>query len=266
VAPVSLSAQKNLTVIASGGFRMFIPTEWFLASALVAIYICDSAHFLYIGEAVIATRIGSLRLLSFGSSFEVGGRRPYLPNPFVPWWPELRVQWDMSGLSRTAPEQVAAEMKSRLRALEPIGWLSSACMVLIVIVAPIALVTGQERAFVTAAFLCFVIAAVACFVLLRRRSVLGLSVWQAISLIAVAMVCLPCSGNLARAAANQRCWTLPASELPSLGFDAARIPGIERELRDLLARTQRLLSEDSAEYRLVGAQLKLVEERLNERH
>ena len=244
---------------------MFIPTEWLLASALVAIYLFDSAHFLCIGEAVIATRLGSLRALSFGSSFEVGGRRPYVPNPFTPCWPELRAEWDMSGHSRTAPDMVTAEMTSRLRVLEPIGWLSTACAVLMVIVAPIALVTGQDRIFVIAAVLCFLIAAVASVGVLRRRRVLGLSVWQAVSIIAVAMVCLPCSGNLARAVSIQRCWTLPASELPSLGFDTARIPGIEGDLRELLARAQRLLPEDSAEHRVVSAQLKLVEASLNER-
>ena len=232
----------------------------------MAVYLFDSAQFLRIGEAIVLTRHGSLRHLSFGSSFELGGRRPFLPNPFVPLWPELRVEWDMSGRCQATPEQVRAEMESRLRALRPIGRLSALCAILIVIVAPLALLTGSERAFVIAALLCVISAAIACCVVLYRRKHLGLSAWQTFALIAVGMVCLPCAGNLARAVAIQKRWTLPASELSLLGFDTIRIPGIEVRLREMLARTQRLLPEESAEHRLVVAQLKLVASRLDEQH
>src|SRR2546430_10003384 len=72
---------------------MYVSPEWLLAAGLVAIYLFDSVQFLQIGEAVVSTRRASLRRLSFGSSFELGGRRPYLPNPLTPWWPELLVDW-----------------------------------------------------------------------------------------------------------------------------------------------------------------------------
>jgi hypothetical protein len=245
---------------------MFVSPEWLLAFALVAVYLFDSAHFLCIGEAVISTRSGALRRLSFGSSFELGGRRPYLPNPLTPCWPELRVEWDTSGRDLAAPKQVITEMQQHLRAAQPIGWFATGCTGLIVIVAPLALVTGYERVFIASALLCVVCAVPACVLVLRRRRELGHSGWQAVSLIVVALVCLPCSGNLARAVSIKRRWTLPASELPSLGFDTNRIARIETELREMLARAQRLFSEDSVEYILVSAQLKLLEARLNERH
>jgi hypothetical protein len=241
------------------------PTEWLLSAALVAVYLFDSAHFLSIGEAVVVTRRGSPRQLSFGSAFELGGRRPFLPNPFAALWPELRIDWDVSGHCRATAAEVKTEMESRLRMLRPVGWLSAACAILIVIVAPVALVTGSERAFVAAALLCVVSAATACCTVLYRRRNLGLSGWQTASIVFVAMICLPCSGNLARAVAMQKRWRLPASELPALGFDAARIAGIEARLEEILARAQQFLAEDSAEYRLVGAQLQLVRSRLNER-
>ena len=240
------------------------PTEWLLSAALVAVYLFDSAHFLSIGEAVVVTRRGSPRQLSFGSAFELGGRRPFLSNPFTPLWPELRIDWDISGHCRATAAEVKTEMR-RLRMLRPVGWFSAACAILIVIVAPVALVTGSERAFVAAALLCVVSAAIACCTVLYRRSNLGLSAWQTASVVFVAMICLPCSGNLARAVAMQKRWRLPASELPALGFDAARIAGIEARLEEILARAQQFLAEDSAEYRLVGAQLQLVRSRLHER-
>ena len=52
------------------------------------------------------------------------------------------------------------------------------------------------------------------------------------------MICLPCSGNLARTLAMQKRWTLPASELPALGFDAARIAASRARLQEILARAQ----------------------------
>ena len=36
----------------------------------------------------------------------------------------------------------------------------------------------------------------------------------------MALVCLPCAANLARAVSTHRRWTLAASDLPALGFDA----------------------------------------------
>jgi hypothetical protein len=243
---------------------MYMPTEWLLAGALVAIYLFDSAYFLRIGEAVAVTRRGSVLRLALGSSFEVGGRRPYLPNPFTPGSPALRIDWDMSGHSGANPDAVSAEMTARVRLTAPIGWLSTVCAFLMALVAPLALVAGQQQLFVIAAVLCLLLTAAASILLLRRRRALGLSVWQAVSLIVIAIVCLPCAGNLARAVAAQRIWTLPAAQLPRLAQGAAARRVTETTLRDLLARTQRLLPDESTEYRTVSEQLKLLEAAVSE--
>ena len=244
---------------------MYIPSEWLLALALVAIYLFDSAQFLCIGEAVIGTRSGSPRQLSFGSSFELGGRRPYLPNPLTPFWPELRVEWNSAQRALIPSRQALSEMKRHLTAVRTIGWFACVCGALIAIIAPLALVTGQQGAFVVAALLCVVCAVPACVLVFRSRKDLGLSAWQAASLTLVALICLPCSANLARAVASHRRWTLAASELPSLGFDPARVARIQRELPAVLARARRYWPEDSAEYRSISEQLELLEARSNER-
>ncbi len=235
-------------------------SEILLAFALVAIYLLDSMHFLMIGEAVVGTHATTLARLSFGSSFELGGRRPFLPNPLTPFWPELRVEWGASGEATVRPEQAALEMTQHLRAARPIGWIATACGALIVLVAPVSLATGAERVFVASAVLCFALAGAAgVFVFIRRRE-LGLTMSETCAAVAVALVCLPCSANLARVVTTRRRWVLAAAELPKLGFDTAKAPVIQQNVRDALDRAQRFLGEDSAEYRALTEQLRVLGE------
>src|SRR5215472_6835970 len=105
---------------------MLVPPEWLLAAALLGIYLLDSVHFMRVGEAVVSTRDASLTGLSFGSSFELGGRRPYLPNPLTPWRPELRIDWSASSRGPT-PEQATAEMRQHLRVVRPVARLAGLC-------------------------------------------------------------------------------------------------------------------------------------------
>jgi hypothetical protein len=237
---------------------MMILPEWLLAAALVAIYILDSAHFLQIGEAVVCTRGASLRGLSFGSSFELGGRRPYLPNPLTPWRPDLRVDWNAP--SRGArPEQTASEMRRHLELLRPIARIATACAALVVVVAPLALVAGYEGTFAVSVLTCFLCAGAGCILVVRRRASLGLTLWQAISVSLVALICPPCSGNLGRAAAIQRRWVLQASDLQDLDCDAARQAISHAKVRDMLTRALRLCAQDSVEYQSVATQLRQLE-------
>jgi hypothetical protein len=242
---------------------MSVPPEWLLAAGLIAIYLFDSVQFLQIGEAVVATRRASLRSLSFGSSFELGGRRPYLPNPLTPWWPELRVDW--ATVSRgPAPEQITTEMRQHLRMVQPIAWFATVCAGLVVVVAPVALVRGNEGVFVACILMALVCAVPGCVLVIRRRKYLGLSLWQAVSISAVALICLPCSGNLGRATAIKRHWTAQASDLPDLGFEVTEKAANEGKVREMLTRAQRLCAEGTTEYQLVTAQLRQLEARPNE--
>lgn len=132
---------------------MFVSPEWLLAAGLIAIYLFDSVRFLQIGESVVSTRGESLRGLFFGSSFELGGRRPYLPNPLTPWWPELRVDWTTSSRG-SKPEQITTEMRQHLRIVQPIARFASMCAALVAVVAPVALVRGDEGIFVASILAC----------------------------------------------------------------------------------------------------------------
>ena len=237
---------------------MPVPPEWLLAAALVAIYVVDSVHFLQIGEAVVATRGGALRGLSFGSSFELGGRRPYLPNPLTPWRADLRIDWN-APTQGAGPEQIGSEMQQQLRVVRPIARLATACAALVVVVAPVALAGGYEATFAVSILLSLLCAVAGCVLVVRRRASLGLTLWQAISVSLVALICPPCAGNLGRAAAIQRRWVLPASDLQDLGFDAAKKAASQAKVREMLTRALRLCAEDSAEYQSVATQLRQLE-------
>ena len=238
---------------------MPVATETLLAAALVLVYLIDSASFLALGEGVIATRRGALLGLSSGSAFELGGRRPFLPNPLTPFWPELRIEW-ATWCGPGAPAAIAArEMREQLRALRGIGALSGVCALLMVGVAPLALALSASRLFLACALLSYLLAGLAGALIVARRRAFGLTLPQAILVLAVGVVCLPCAGNLARAAAGRRRWLLAASEIPQLGFSAPREASVRRELAGSLRFAARFLAEDGAEARIIGDELARLE-------
>jgi len=61
------------------------------------------------------------------------------------------------------------------------------------------------------------------------------------SISAVALICLPCSGNLGRATAIKRRWTAQASDLPDLGFEVTERAVNEGKVREMLTRAQRFV-------------------------
>jgi hypothetical protein len=234
-----------------------VSPEALLALALVAVYLVDSAQFLCVGEALIRTRAGRTLALSFGWSFELGGRRPFIPNPLTPFWPELRLEWSASSQGGSGvADAVSAEMRAHLAAVRPMAWIAGGCALLIVLIAPLALSLGQERLFVAAALLTFALSAAGCALLARRSRELGLAGRELYSTILVALVCLPCAANLGRAIAAHHRWSLAAAELPALGFDPMQAAAARERAREALVAARRLMAEDSAAHSALGEQLR----------
>ncbi|HWG30727.1 MAG TPA: hypothetical protein VN676_09270 [Steroidobacteraceae bacterium] len=234
-------------------------TPILLAIALVGVYLVDSMHFLRIGEALVLTRSRQLAGLSFGVSFELGGRRPYLPNPLTPMRADFRLAWDTSGAATDSAHIVGEEMRSHLRAVRAVGWIGSLCAIPIVIVAPLALAFAQERIFLAAVAAAVLLAACGCLLVGVRRRALGLSGLQVCSLTFIALVCLPCAPNLARAVTAQRKWTLAAGELPRLGFEAQRSSAIRDQILAALTSARRYVEEESAEIKVIDEQIRLLQ-------
>ncbi len=233
--------------------------EGLLAVALVAVYVIDSTHFLRIGEALVRTRRQTLDALSFGWSFELGGRRPYIPNPLTPFRPDFRIEWDTAGEATVDARRGCQEMRRHLEIIRPLGWLAPACAIPIVLVAPVALAMGEQIVFLAAAATGWLGAFAGCtFVVLRKRA-LGLSAWQVCSLVFVALVCLPCSGNLARAVTLQHRWTFAARDLPLLGSDARSSAEIRHQALVALMSAKRYVAEESQEFRVIDEQIRQLE-------
>ena len=233
--------------------------EALLALALIGVYVLDSAHFLSIGDAVLSSRRARLRQVSFGWPFELAGRRPYLPNPLTPFWPELRIQWTSRLLSSTKPEVATAEMQSLLTVTKPISWLAAVAGFFSVLLAPLALAFGNETLFVASAGVSFALALTACCMLGIRRKALGLRWPQVITMSLVALLCLPCATNLGRAVSRHHCWTLAASDIPALGFNVGQGGLIKYRVSAFLSEVRRLFPEDTAEYGALTSQMQLLE-------
>jgi len=224
---------------------------------LIALYLADSMHFLGPGEALVVVRARRLRAVSLGGRMEFGGRRPYLPNPLTPFWPELRLHWEPSAAAGQNPQLVASEMQRLLHALRHIARLCAVSAVLVAVIAPGALLLGRSDLFVAAVGAGFTVTTANCVLVARARGELGLTGWQACSMSVVALLCLPCGVNLARAAALQRRWRVAASDLPLLAPPHTR-SSIRRDLRSVLETARSGSEEDSVQYRLIGEQLQLL--------
>jgi len=239
---------------------MELTTQTLLALALPGVYLLDSVHWLRLGEAVVVTRGSRLRRISCGSTFELGGRRPFLPNPLTPFWPELRADWvNMPGEPQDAAVS-GGQMNERAAALGAVGVLSALCGAAIVIGAPLALLLEQEVVFVACALLGALAALTAAVCLYLRRAALGLGFGEWLLLAGVAIVCLPCSVNLARAAAKARTWTLTAHQLARLELTGVTAGETREQLREALLAAQRYVGEESAEFQGLSEQLRLLEE------
>ena len=232
-----------------------------LALGIVAFYWVDSALYLSVNEAVVNTRCDVLRSLSFGSALELAGRRPYTPNPFTPFWPAFRIEWDMTNLSVRGSVEIAEEMRRHLRNARGVSLLSGACAIFIIIGAPTALVLGNGFLFLGAVALGFLSAIGSCVVIALKKTELGLNSRQVLSLALVALACLPCSANLSRAVASRRTWTLAARDLLDFGLASAESDSIRNPFREALVRARRFHSEDSIEFKVIDDELKRIGER-----
>ena len=234
-----------------------LTTAQLLAAGLVLVYLLDSMHFLCLDEAVLRTRGGRLATLSFGSGLELGGRRPFLPNPFTPHRPEFRLQLDLATASAAATPaaEIDASLRARLAAVAVLRGLSAACALLTVLAAPAALLAGSDAGFLLVVACAWLLMLVAGTLALRARAALGLGTGEVLGMAVIALVCLPCAGNFTRALLARPRPTLDATallQLPLADMDEAARRSV---LRAALARLRRRTTEDSRAARTLDAEL-----------
>ncbi len=181
-------------------------------------------------------RAGQVRGIHFGSGFELGGRRLFLSNPFMPFWPDFRVEWDNEQVAPvSAASDVAGVFPQHLlrAAAGPLVGLSGLS---VRIIAPVALlfwildcfpgssgsgVARDDRR--------------ACAGVLASDRAGAQAQGQAASIILVAIVCLPC-GPESRASRDRvvGCGACQRRVSPQLGFTAANAGVVQGQVREAL--------------------------------
>jgi uncharacterized membrane protein YphA (DoxX/SURF4 family) len=166
-------------------------TDGVLAAGLVLVYLLDAVHWLEQGELAIESRRGSVVRIGFGTRWTLAGRRAWLPMPFTDTVAQ-RAQWVLEA-TRAAP---LADASALLRWPARLSMMNSWVVAL---VAPACLLIGRQSLFVACALASWVLTLAAAAIAHRQRSALGCTSLQVIGSALLAMICLPCGGNLARA-------------------------------------------------------------------
>jgi hypothetical protein len=173
-------------------------TDEILAAALLLVYLFDGVHWLQRGEAAVEWRKGGVRRIAFGATWTLAGRRPWLPRPFGTSL-AFRAAWSLRDVlpGHSGPDLTRAE------ALQLPARLSAANAVLVAALAPVCLVSGWQQYFLFAVAGSVLLTLATGVLAYARRHHLGCTAAQVLGTTAIAIVCLPCGGNLARAFAQR---------------------------------------------------------------
>jgi hypothetical protein len=232
-------------------------TDATLALALVVVLLIDRVQWLRHGDLQLECAGGVPRLLAFGSPFELAGRRPWLAAP----WPidaiGFRLEWSAQPIAGV--NDVIRELGTRSLAFRPLAVLSSAAAALIAVIAPLTLLTNWYRGFVVAILTTIALAAAAAVIAWRRRELLQLSRAQIVWATLIAIVCLPCAGNLARSLAAGGAQRVSLPEVVAALSGACRMRA-GRDARQML-EAERLRTDEGtkAAAALAGAVARLTE-------
>jgi hypothetical protein len=222
--------------------------EALLALMIVALYLKDSLLLLRADEAVLVHGLGWLASGSgrwragFGArGFKLGGREPYLANPFAPHAPVFRLRWAMQAAAAPgATSQKPLAAAPQLAWLAPFAWLSWA--LLFVAIPTTVLAHWGVTATLAAVALLYVNIAAALVALWFWRQPLGLAP-RAFALLAFeCLVCAPYAANLVRRVA----WAGTSGE--DFTAAAARLlppPALAEVHRECLARIDEQLEAEA---------------------
>lgn len=207
--------------------------EFLLAIGIVVVYLLDALRFLGHRQALVERLSADRWLLRFGAvRFELAGRRPVMPNPLRPdrlsWLADWRLQ-DPSAGSRPAglPPAIPAQA--------PLGWICTALLWIVVVIAPAMLIAGQNLWFAVAVAAGYLTALAGATILVLRAKDFDLTRGAALGAAVIAVLCLPCAPNMLRASAARRSLSI---DLPGHA-DASRGASERRSFRRGFTRVLR---------------------------
>jgi hypothetical protein len=220
-------------------------TEALLALMIVAFYLKDSLLLLHSDEAVLVHgpgRAGGRWRARFGArGFKLGGREPYLANPFAPHAPVFRLRWAMQAAPApgTTGQKVLAA-PPQLAWLAPFAWVAWA--LLFVAIPTTVLARWGVTSTLGAVALLYADIALALAAVWLWRAPLGLGP-RAYALLAFeCVVCAPYAANLVRRVA----WAGPVHEDFTLAAARLLPPGALAEVHgECLARIDEQLEAEA---------------------
>jgi hypothetical protein len=222
-----------------------------LAAALPAVYLIDAVQWLQRGECAIEWRGERPARFGFGPRWTLAGRRPWLPLPFVSsvaW----RVRWRLADEGADRRDGVFAE---RAKAAAPVARLSTVNAVTVALVAPLLLLAGEDRAFVWAVVASVALTLASATLAYARRAALGCTAAQIAGTAAIAIVCLPCGGNFARALVGRAHGTLAVPDWITSHLQGESRQRALASVREELEQERGYADEDSPQRRSLDAAL-----------
>jgi hypothetical protein len=214
---------------------VLVDAQVLIGPALVGLYLKDGLLMLARDEGVLVRGWRGRWRAAFGPrEWRLGGRAPYLCNPFKPQQPVLRLRWDATA-DPAAPAQVRADAPPALLSLGP--WVGAIWLLLFVGL-PLAfyLHMGVNVLLLLLAEL-YTVIAVTLVLVWRRRAALGLDA-RAFGMLAFeVLACAPYAANLVRRLSLMR----RADE--DLLVAARRLVP-ERALPDVLAACRRRIDDE----------------------
>jgi hypothetical protein len=202
------------------------PTELWLPIGAVAFYLYDAVLMLGQNELVY-TRAGRGWRVDGGTALRLGGRRLFMPLPWLPQRPQFLVRWS-SGDSRgdTATQHAPLE-----QALRPIGVVNMLQLVLLVALPAALWIDGAGLAALLVFVLFYLLTVVALVLMFRRRETLKLTRRAAWMQALDALACAPFAINLTRKLAMQYGIAADPLVFANQHFDAATLA----QTRDIVA-------------------------------
>lgn len=176
--------------------------EVLLVLLAVGLYLHDSLLLLNVNEAMLIRGPRGPWMAAFGSRrWRLGGREPFLPNPFAPHRQTYRLMWRMDAEPDAAPAAPTAFDASIAR-LAPFVWSSWTALFVLL---PLGLFTRAGPVASIAAAGILYVGNIAALVMVRRsRDALGLTGPQFRLLAFECLACPPYAVNLVRRLSRMR--------------------------------------------------------------
>lgn len=208
-----------------------MPADSWLLAGIVAFYLYDAAMRLHVDELVAWPRRGGWAATT-GGDVQWRGGYLFLPSPWTPWRPLLRLSWMRAPDS--APQAAIAQVQALREALRPLQVGVMLMALLLFVALPVLLFAWRHAlgllALVGAVYL---LSTAMVVYLARRRDALGLSRGAVWSIAIDTLACPPFALNVVRKVALRQ-----ALAVDGLAFAIATLPEASlRRLRPhLLAR------------------------------